>query len=115
MNDWLESYIAESWIEPRWLAIASEWYDGQWSMLYAVASTGSIRLGSVRPIGDDGPMTDADWYRSLLSDLSRELGLVIRAMNGYRHDTDRYVYHDVLAFRDAVNDRISRIDSIDPK
>lgn len=117
----LDNLIDASWIEPCWLDIASEWHGGQWSMLYAIASTGSLTLGSVRPnVWDDDtdeerPATDAEWYRSLLSDLSRELDLVLRAMEGVYPQTERYDYHDVLAFRDAVDSRISRMDSAESK
>jgi hypothetical protein len=81
-------------IPAEFVQLASEWYDGQASMLYAVASTGGLTLGSVRPYTDDEeikemgiiyyrrPMTDEEWYRSLWDGLESEL---YRAM---KHDKE---------------------------
>lgn len=51
------------------LKAASEWHSGQYSMMYAIASTGSLSLGTHRPEPD---MTDAEWLSRLASDLEDE-------------------------------------------
>lgn len=45
-------------------------------MLYAVASTGALSLGTIRPYGVD---TDDEWADSLRLDLMAELQDVIKA------------------------------------
>lgn len=52
------------------VTLASEWHGGQASMLYAVASTGALSLGTRRPAGCD---TDAEWAEYLRDTLAREL------------------------------------------
>ncbi len=52
--------------------VAQHWHSGQSSMLYAVASTGAVKRGSVRPQGDERPMTDAEWMLSLLDEAANE-------------------------------------------
>lgn len=66
-------------IPGEYVQLCSEWYDSQASMMYAIASTGGLTLGDIRPYTDDEetnerrPMTDEEWYRSLWSDLESEL------------------------------------------
>ena len=66
------------------LALARDWHDGQSSMLYAVASTGTLRFGTRRPIvSDDSPYpsgwreaTDREWREILTDALMSELRVV---------------------------------------
>jgi len=51
---------------------AISWHGGQSSMLYAVASTGALSRGTIRPYGDDGPLTDDEWICHLASNLAWE-------------------------------------------
>lgn len=51
------------------LRVAMEWHGGMRSMLYAVASTGTLRIGTRRP---DPAMTDAEWLQDLAWRLSTE-------------------------------------------
>lgn len=54
-------------LEPEEIDAATSWHGGQSSMLYAVASTGSLSRGTIRPMGDDDqPMTDDEvrWEKS---------------------------------------------------
>lgn len=63
------------------VALAQDWHGGQQSMLYAIASTGSLTLGTRRPVRtfwDDGrivhePMSDDEWQAELRSRLLAEL------------------------------------------
>jgi len=60
------------------LGLAAEWYGGSGSMLYAVASTGMLSTGTVRPSTHDGdwawrPMTDTEWAHDLAWRLWREV------------------------------------------
>jgi hypothetical protein len=60
--------------------LASEWHAGQSSMLYAVASTGGLNPGSIRPSDDDGnPMSDGEWHVMLWDDLESEIRACIRS------------------------------------
>ncbi len=56
---------------------AQAWHGGQSSMLYAVASTGALSLGTVRPRERDEhdrfvPLSDLAWKRSLVERLEGE-------------------------------------------
>ena len=53
--------------------LAMESHSGQASMLYAVASTGALSTGYIRPSGCE---TDAEWERDLLERLGAELAEV---------------------------------------
>lgn len=55
-------------------AFARDWHGGQASMLYAVASTGALSLGTIRPRWSDGEaFTDTEWRFDLAYDLLGEL------------------------------------------
>jgi hypothetical protein len=52
---------------------AFAWHGGQTSMLYAAASTGALKCGTIRPKHDDDrPMTDIEWLSDLASRLAGE-------------------------------------------
>lgn len=71
-------------LDPDEIEAACAWHGGQSSMLYAVASTGSLALGSVRPRErtDAGPsdpygshyrdLSDLEWKRDLVERLESE-------------------------------------------
>ena len=53
---------------------AQAWHGGQSSMLYAVASTGALSLGTMRPKDcDGGVMSDREWFEYLVANLAREV------------------------------------------
>lgn len=62
----------EIFFDPEELEVAASWHDGQSSMLYAISSTGSLSRGTIRPRGDDGPLTDEEWLSYLASALEDE-------------------------------------------
>jgi len=67
--------------------LAADWHSGQNSMLYAIASTGSLSLGTRRP-----PNTADDvWAESLLSSLVGELANVADAAWNEGQDGDATV------------------------
>lgn len=62
---------------------ASEWHGGQSCILYAVASTGGLTRGTIRPVlcDDDGnytPASDEQWLRHLWDELETTLSRLIR-------------------------------------
>lgn len=67
--------------------LASNWYDGVESMLYAIASTDGLTLGSMRPSSHETsaqgivhrPLSNLEWYASLFSSLASELWQCARA------------------------------------
>jgi hypothetical protein len=67
------------------LRAASNWHGGQSSMLYAIASTGSLRCGTIRPRHIDAngypavEMTDEEWFRDLCERLESEAESCVRA------------------------------------
>jgi hypothetical protein len=62
----------------RQLRLAAAWHGGQSSMMYAVASTGTMALGTIRPQiwynnKEYGPASDAEWKAMLIENLIHEL------------------------------------------
>lgn len=56
------------------LEAASSWHSGQTCMLYAIASTGTLKRGTRRPMhpDEDRPMTDAEWFADLCERLQSD-------------------------------------------
>lgn len=86
---------------PRELELASEYYAGQGSALYAIASTGKLSLGSIRPYGDDGPMTNDEWLEHLRGKLRREIAENVAVLERADVGSDEYdaAQDDYDAFR----------------
>ena len=66
-------------IPPKFVKLCGEWHNGQSSMMYAVSSTGSLSLGTIKPIDCD---TEEEWFRYLLDSLSKEVELCIVSCGG---------------------------------
>jgi len=58
--------ILDREIPANWIELAREWHDGQNSMLYAIASTGGLTRGSIKPSHCE---TNAEWQMELVSHL----------------------------------------------
>jgi len=119
-----ETILDSVQVPDEFVELCGNWYDGSGSMMYAIASTGNLSRGSIRPTEDDGywqeyprqyncvwrELTDLEWYRSLFSDLSSEIARDIR-------QSEKSSFPDIIAdcedLRrfDAWCDRI--IDAID--
>lgn len=102
-------------IPPEFLDLAGAWYDGQSSMLYAVASTGGLTLGPVRPMvyGENRHMTDEEWYWSLWSDLASELRSLIRMVEKNRGKARIAKLRRFEEFADQTADRLAAEYEID--
>lgn len=68
----------------KYIKLCQEWHSGLTCMLYAVASSGGVKLGTHRPWNDDHnrEMTDLEWHHKLWFDLSCD------AARLYRHAKD---------------------------
>ena len=59
----------------KFIRLSSEWYSGQSDLLYAIASSGGLKRGTIRPINDDTgmPCNNLEWklqlYLGLRSDI----------------------------------------------
>lgn len=71
------------------IAACADWHGGQFSMLYAIASTGSLSLGEryYSRWYDDDERTEM--FIELMEDLNREINYTISHMN----DTDKHAEH----------------------
>lgn len=81
-------------IPSKYVRLCSEFYYGQDSMFYAVASTGDLSLGTIRPWNDDEnrPMNDTEWKGYLWDCLSVEINFAIRDLKKCpSKQNDRYV------------------------
>lgn len=120
-----ETILDSVQVPDEFVDLCSRWYDGSGSMMYAVASTGNLSRGSIRPLVDAEDdhqddygrwhcvyrqATDLEWYRSLFSDLGSEVRWCIRALESGKPGLD----DDIDEFRrfDAwLDDVLSRIDA----
>lgn len=70
-------------IPQTYVDICCGWYNGQGSLMYAVASTGGLSRGGWRPRDENGnPASDREWDRQLWAELGAEIRAVQR-MNGH--------------------------------
>lgn len=98
------------------LEIAIGWYEGSGSMLYAIASTGSLSRGDRRPLvrDDDAPHTreymrpahDTEWDRELLWRLSAELRMLLRSQFATADELET-----IAAWLERIDQRIADIDA----
>lgn len=88
--------VSEIRNHPEWLAIAGSFHDGQFSMLYAVSSTGDLTRGS---LGHEYDSID-EWEADLWSGLAIELGrcAVMIEQSPQLLDVAAFSLEDVRAF-----------------
>ena len=128
-------------IPPEYIDLCNHWYSGQGDMMYAVASTGSLSLGSICPVYDYDDKADRDlkWYYTLCLDLStsilharRSAENALRRAEQRAHDlTDcdgeeknerLNEYHELsddydllVAFLDDIDSEIERLETENPQ
>lgn len=108
-------------VPSEFVALASEWYCGSGSMLYAIASTGNLTIGQYRPRNMDTglPMTDLEWYSSLYFELSCELGQCLGGLRKYIDpsspnpflDKDVDSYNQLMEFEKWADQQVEKIDA----
>jgi hypothetical protein len=72
-------------IPDEYIELCEQWHSGQYSMFYAISSTGALKLGSINPGGSE-PLSHKDWMLSLISDLRSEISFVICQIRGAKGD-----------------------------
>lgn len=80
-------------IPAEYLELCSQWYCGQNDMLYAVASTGGLTLGSIRPPGCE---TDEKWYLTIWQNFAVDVMYATRMAEG---NGNRPPHDDLPALR----------------
>jgi hypothetical protein len=86
----------------EYLELCNSWYDGMDDMLYAIASTGRLTIGSIRPRGAD---TDEKWYLSIWHNLSCDVCYARRSAEKSGHED-----HDALnEFEDWVDAQVDML------
>lgn len=60
------------------MSLCHHWHGGQSTNLYAIASTGNLTLGTVRPTDCE---TDEEWYVNLWDGLDAELSRLVRQVS----------------------------------
>jgi len=70
-------------ISSEFIELASLWHGGQGDMLYAVASTGGLTMGSLQPRGCDTP---EKWYLHLWQALAADVMWARRAAEKSHHE-----------------------------
>lgn len=95
-------------IPTHFVKLAERWHDGQSSMFYAIASSGRLARGSVRPFGEDRPMTNHEWMHSLLEKLSREINTCLE----YTSDDPKQAWDHALFLRfgNACNHAMEKLE-----
>ena len=94
-------------IPDEFINLASEWYCGDGDLLYAVASTGGLTLGSIRPRNEDGePMSDTEWHVYLWDGLASDVLMALRDARKGHEDAD--ALEDFATFCDDTADRLRK-------
>lgn len=89
-------------IPQQYIDLCNGWYRGVNYVLYAIASTGKLTLGSIRPrvYDSDRYMTDEEWYWSLFSDLGIELRQIIKNIEKRNKQNEVEDYEELKNFLD---------------
>jgi len=72
-------------IHGRFLEACEGWHSGLGDHLYAICSTGHLRIGTTRPLGCN---TDEQWYITLWRELSVDVGYAARCAASQVADFD---------------------------
>lgn len=105
-------------IPTEFVELAKVWHGGSQTMLYAVASTGGLTRGNIRPQHHDHewdqsirmhksvhrPYSDDEWEWSLWSDLECELRSVLRLV-----DTTHDYFDELCRFHDFASQEADRL------
>lgn len=94
-------------IPGEFLELAANWTGGQGDMLYAIVSSGGLKLGTLRPYDDhEGRYcTDLEWYRQLWSSLSCDINWCLRLMKPSHED------HEAMTrFAEFASDIVDKLD-----
>jgi len=83
--------------------LCEDWHNGIDCTLYAVASTGGLTIGTIRPDGCDG--SDEKWYYRLWCELSCDIGRARKAACLSDHeDCD-----ELMNFEEWVDMQVDRL------
>lgn len=94
-------------LSKEFVVFASYWYSGSGSMLYAVASTGGLTRGTIRPYYNGQPLSDAEWDFYLWDSLRVELEVIKPHIQTF---DDAATFADFLKFVDGVCNSLPRDD-----
>lgn len=66
----------------KFVRLSSEWYSGQYDLLYAIASSGGLKRGTIRPINDDTglPCNNLEWKLQLYLELHSDIRAPMRLL-----------------------------------
>jgi hypothetical protein len=82
-----DTTLIEIAIPAEFIGLSSQWYSGM-DMLYAVASTGGLTLGSRRPFNRDVDrvLTDQEWHVQLWNELESDVRLSAKLAEKSGHE-----------------------------
>ena len=109
------STLQQITIPAEFLALARGWYDGQNSMLYALASVGDVKLGTIRPFIDSVGRfaTDREWHVQLWMQLSCEVMYAAELAEKTRHRTEGKALRRFEDFADNVVSELAQAYGLD--
>lgn len=69
-------------IPHKFVKLCSQWHDGQYSLFYAISSTGTLRIGTIRPLCEESgiPLSDKQWLTELYDQLLCEINFILRIL-----------------------------------
>lgn len=101
-------------VSDDFVEIAQAYHSGQPSMLYAVASSGCLARGTVRPyVHEDNAWreaTDAEWMYELASALASELRRV-REVLEQNHEVEGAALEVVVQFQEYIDGIVAAIEN----
>jgi len=91
-------------IPVEYVNLCIDWHGGQSSIMYAIASTGNLTRGTIRPQNDnDEWMTDDEWLCHLYYELSCELWSIVDGFDCQCIHNDNVI---IVEFLDWVENKI---------
>lgn len=66
----------------KFFKLSSQWHSGQSDTLYAIASTGGLKRGTIRPLNDDTgmPCNNLEWKLQLYLELRSDIRAPMRQL-----------------------------------
>jgi hypothetical protein len=97
-------------IPQKYVKLCSEWYDGQYCLFYAVASSGGLKIGTIRPICDESgiPLSNKQWLTMLYNDLLCEINFILRILRKNEFNKNKLAIHQFERFGLAVERHIAK-------
>ena len=94
-------------VPEEFIDLCNPWHSGQDSMMYAIASTGNLTTGDVRPYDayEDRHYTDEEWYVNLFVQLEVEICQLLK-LSSPAVDDQRYELTEFQKWTEGIIEKL---------